>query len=190
MHTDVDRPRSCTYLDTRLTFRSANSTGILEVCNELGQWSRVCADGSISISDVSVACNQLGFDPSPLPNIDIVRLSLNPALSNGGQLVSFRFSENSLGCQGSEQNLMSCPGASMPTEPPPPLIRRKRQGGLPLTCGSLVRIGCPGKECLKYMHACMHRFVSKRVTRYVYTVMCHGISYRRTVDITGRGWSG
>ena len=146
MHTD--RPRSCTYLDTRLTFRSAESTGILEVCNELGQWSRVCADGSISINDTSVACNQLGFDPSFPPNIDIVPLTTNPALSDGGQPVSFRFAENSLGCQGSEQNLMSCPGASMPTEPPPPLIRRKRQGGLPLPlmCGSLIRIGCSGKN--------------------------------------------
>ena len=157
MHTD--RPRSCTYLDTRLTFRSADSTGILEVCDELGQWSRVCADGSILISDAFVACNQLGFDPSFPPNIDIVPLTTNPALSDGGQPVSFRFVENSLGCLGTEQNLTSCPGVSMPTEPPPIPLRRRRQAGepLPLTCGSLVRIGCSGKKYyLKYMHACMH----------------------------------
>ena len=34
------------------------------------------------------------------------------------------------------------------------------------------------------MHACMHRFVSRRVTRYTVMYMYHGI--RRTVDITGR----
>ena len=156
----TDRPRSCTYLNTRLTFRSADSTGILEVCDELGQWSRVCADGGISIGDAIVACNQLGFDPGFPPNMDSVPLNTNPALSDGSQPVSFRFAGNGLGCQGTEQNLMSCPGASMPTEPPPLPIRRKRQGGepLPLTCGSLSRIGCSGKECLKYMHTCIDLF--------------------------------
>ncbi len=142
---NTDRPRSCIYLDTRLTFRSADSTGVLEVCNELGQWSTVCADGGLSISDALVACNQLGFDPNFPPNMENV--PLNPAPSNGGQPVSFIFAGNGLGCRGNEQNLTSCPGASgMPTEPPPLPIRRKRVApiGEPLACGSVSRIGCSG----------------------------------------------
>ena len=147
-HTHTDRPSSCTYLDTRLTFRSADSTGILEVCDELGQWSTVCADGGVALGDAFVACNQLGFDSSFPPNVDSI--PINPAVISGNQPVSFVLVGNGLGCQGTERNLTSCPGASMTTEPPPLPIRRKRivQVGEPSACGSVARIGCSGKECL------------------------------------------
>ena len=142
----TDRPSSCTYLDTRLTFRSADSTGILEVCDELGQWSTVCADGGVAFGDASVACNQLGFDSSFPANVGSI--PVNPAVISGSQPVSFIFAGNGLGCQGTEPNLTSCPGASMTTKPPPLPIRRKRIVGEPLVCGSVARIGCSGKEYL------------------------------------------
>ena len=149
IHVHTDRPSSCTYLDTRLTFRSADSTGILEVCNEQGQWSVVCADSSIASGDSRVACNQLGFDPNLSPNVN--RVPINPAVSDANQPFSFIFRGNGLSCFGMEQNLTSCAGATVPTTQPPPLpIRRKRVVVEPLACGTVARIGCAGKNTLLF----------------------------------------
>ena len=139
----TDRPSSsCTFLDTRLTFRSADSTGFMEVCDELGQWSTVCGDG-LAPGNAFTACNQLGFDPTFPPNLNII--PLNPPVNDGSQPTSLLFSETGLRCLGTEQNLTSCLGASITTTEPPPLpIRRKRIVGEPLACSTAARIGCSG----------------------------------------------
>jgi hypothetical protein len=52
---------NCSYLDVRLTFRTAASSGLVEVCNENNTWSIACSN-TISEDEIGVICRQLGFN--------------------------------------------------------------------------------------------------------------------------------
>ena len=133
--TDTDFPASgCNYLDARLTFRSAESTGLLEICNEEGQWSVACGSSLIPLENVMVICNQLGFDPN---FIRVDTFQSNPVLR------PITFAASNLVCGGNESNLTSC----LLTEPQDPNPGFQKRLAEPLTCSSL-EIQCGGKQLL------------------------------------------
>lgn len=133
-------PSGCSYLDARLTFRSAESAGILEICNERGQWSVACADNPLSsLSSITVVCNQLqlGFVRS---FVRYLRVPTMPVLTGGRPFTNVL---ESLACTERESNLTTCPRE--PVEPSPG--RRKRiTDGLPSVCRQLTQISCGGEH--------------------------------------------
>ena len=134
----LGRPsNSCSHLDARLTFRIADSMGILQVCNAEGQWSTECAQ-SINPTTASIACNQLGFDG----DFDLERLPIDQILTSGGP-VSFQLSRNVLLiCSGSEHNLSSC----IIVEPMTPARRKRISVDAINGCRSVALIGCRSKR--------------------------------------------
>ena len=52
---------NCSYLDVRLTLRSATSSGLVEICNEDGNWSVACSN-VIDEDEASIICRQVGFN--------------------------------------------------------------------------------------------------------------------------------
>ena len=96
----------CSYLDVRLSFRRANSTGYLEICDEEGQWSFVCADNTTSTTTAMVVCRQLGFDPTLVRSVSALT-SVLPQTSEE-RLFSFDLTSNGFSCSGNEINLTSC----------------------------------------------------------------------------------
>ena len=107
-HFTVSPSDNCAYLDARLTFRSAESTGLVEICNEQGQWSVACADNGIPPSAAKVICTQLGFDGN-FANLSTVPLSS----LNVGRPLTF----SNLECSGNESTLTTCV-SEVPVQPP------------------------------------------------------------------------
>ena len=136
-------------MDARLVYRSAESTGILEVCNELGEWSIVCADVGVSPDGAGVACSQLGYgDLSLAPYISVEQF--NRDLNDGSRPTNFLLSETGLFCFGNESHLSECQVPPQEPTPTPPGVRRKRiVEPLPPQCGTVARIGC-NCECFTY----------------------------------------
>ena len=111
----IDSPAGdCKYLDARLTFRRVNSTGHLEICNEVGQWSVVCGSSQISEENARVVCNQLGFDPNFVLSNSLPQSTL---VLNVGRPVTSVIS--ALECTGNELNLTACPQTDVSVEPAP-----------------------------------------------------------------------
>ena len=127
----------CNYLDARLTFRRATSTGHLEICNEVGQWSVVCGNSQISVDNVRVICNQLGFDPNFVRSNNLPQ---STSVLNLGRPITSILSAQ-IFCSGNESNLIDCDILdSLPGSP------GKRQAILPVTCSSL-ELQCGGEYC-------------------------------------------
>lgn len=131
-------PNGCKYLDVRLTFRSAESAGILEICNEQRQWSVACADNPLSrLSTITVVCSQLqvgfvrGF-------VQYFRVPSTPILTGGRPFTNIL---QSLACTERESNLTTCP----PGEPVEPRTKRITDG-LPSVCSQLTQIRCGGEH--------------------------------------------
>ena len=133
LFTFTDFPATgCNFLDARLTFRRANSTGHLEICNEVGQWSVVCGSSQISVDNVRVICNQLGFDP------DFVRsnnLPQSTSVLNVDRPITLILSAQ-ISCSGNESDLIDCDILDS--------VPGKRQAILPVTCSSL-ELQCGGE---------------------------------------------
>ena len=124
----TDFPASgCNYLDARLTFRRATSTGHLEICDEVGQWSVVCGNSQISVDNVRVICNQLGFDPNFVQSNNLP--DSTSVLNIGRPITPVILA---LECTGSESSLTTCPQNDITGEP------------LAKLCSSL-EIQCGGK---------------------------------------------
>ena len=133
-HTHVDYPTTgCSPFDARLIYRRAESTGILEVCNQLGQWSIVCADGSVLPDGAMVACTQLGYMDAIRPYINTE--PFNPNLNDGSREITDLLSETGLFCFGNESHLSEC---RLPPQEPGPT----QPGIEPVSCSSVARIGC------------------------------------------------
>lgn len=147
----------CTYLDVRLTFRSADSSGILEVCNQRRQWSIACADNQVSQSIAMVACNQLGYNSNFVRSTRIA--STSASIVNNGRPSIFLENINGLACTGNETSLANCLNA-VPVEPsPPPLGRRKRiadDDESPLVCNLVTRLQCGGKWIIIFVKCTLH----------------------------------
>ena len=88
---------NCSYLDVRLTFRTAASSGLVEVCNENHTWSIACSD-VISEDEVGVICRQLGFNG----------LFVNQFTKRIITDDKPRFSELARECIGNETTLLDC----------------------------------------------------------------------------------
>ena len=90
---------NCSYLDVRLTFRSADSSGLVEICNDEGVWSIACSS-AFEEDEKAVACRQLGFNApiyfADLESIVIPHTETKPT-----------FSEN-LNCGNEETSLVQC----------------------------------------------------------------------------------
>ena len=135
----TDFPASgCNHLDSRLTFRRANSTGHLEICNEVGQWSVVCGNSQISVNNIRVICNQLGFDPNFVRSNNLPQ---STAVLNVGRPT---ISTQLILCRGNESNLTACPQLIPDNFPGSPGKRQAVEPILPVACGSL-EIQCGGE---------------------------------------------
>ena len=88
---------NCSYLDVRLTFRNAASSGLVEVCNQNNTWSIACLN-AISEDEVGVICRQLGFNGIVI-NEFTKRLLVDEKP---------RFSEFNRECIGNETTLLDC----------------------------------------------------------------------------------
>ena len=133
------RVDGCTYLDVRLTFRRAESTGLLEICSEGGRWSVVCGSAPMPQNNIMVACNQLGFDPNFARSFN---LNLTSPLSIG-RPVSSTISD--LMCRGNESALTGCPKLQpIKTPDKTSFTKRLAEDEDPPTC-SLLEIQCGGK---------------------------------------------
>ena len=144
----ANRSDNCTYLDARLTFRSAESTGLVEICNEQGQWSVVCADNGVPPTTANVICNQLSFD----------RNFVNPSqvpLLNVGRPLTFTLASNLL-CNGNESTLTSCfsEPIQLPSSSPGRQKRRIAPEELPSICGFQAQIQCGGEYT--HVHSSYH----------------------------------
>ena len=136
----TDFPASdCNYLDARLTFRRAKSTGHLEICNREGQWSVVCGSSLISVDNVRVICNQLGFDPNFVISNNLPQST--SVLNIGRPIINVI---SGLGCRGNESNLTACPRIKVPSSVPGTFQKRLAAEPVPITCSSL-EIQCGGK---------------------------------------------
>ena len=142
MFTFTDFPATgCNFLDARLTFRRANSTGHLEICNEFGQWSVVCGSSQISVNNVRVICNQLGFDPNFVRSNNLPQ---STSVLNVGRPITFILSAQ-IFCSGNESDLTDCdildslpgsPGKRQAIEPISPVAQCS---SLELQCGGEYR---------------------------------------------------
>ena len=152
-------PRGCSYLDARLSFRGANSTGFLEMGDEEGQWGRASTndaencqqdqrelglttnDDVISRDTVMVICRQLGFNSSVVQSFSISVISLSTIIGDTFTLISV-----GLSCSGNETNLTSCQHVQSDV---PPNEDRKRRGirvpVQPSVCNTLTEIQCGGE---------------------------------------------
>ena len=137
----TDYPASgCEFLDARLTFRRAQSTGLLEICNQRGQWSVVCGNNAlIPENNIMVVCSQLGFDPNFVRSVSIPSTSV----LNVNRPTSFSVISNSL-CGGNESNLTACLRIIEVPSSNPGFNKRLAPISDFLTCSSL-EVQCGGK---------------------------------------------
>ena len=84
-------------MDVRLTFRTAASSGLVEVCNENHTWSIACSN-VISEDEVGIICRQLGFNG----------LFVNQFTKRIITDDKPRFSEFARECIGNETTLLDC----------------------------------------------------------------------------------
>ena len=151
----------CSYLDARLSFRRANSTGYLEICDEEGLWSFVCADNTTSTTTAMVVCRQLGFDPTLVRSVRALT-SVLPQTSEE-RLFSFDLTSNGFSCSGNEMNLTSCL-----VEQETDNVDRKRRNLLqdavesPSVCNSLTEIQCGGEHVDLYYLVLLSTFYLSR----------------------------
>ena len=136
-------PRGCSYLDARLSFRRANSTGYLEICSEEGQWGLACTnDVGISRDTAIVICRQLGFNSSVVRSF---RISVTELPMSGESQFTFALTSGSFSCRGNETNLMTCQQSDV-------LGGRKRRGIdiRPSVCRTFTEIQCGGEQAHSY----------------------------------------
>ena len=140
----TDSPISdCNYLNARLTFRRANSTGQLEICNREGQWSVVCGSSLIPVNNLRVICSQLGFDPGFVQSNNLPQ---STSVLNIGRPITSIIS--GLACRGNESDLTACPRIEVPSNISGNFSKRQAVEPLPVTCSSL-EIQCGGKRTFK-----------------------------------------
>ena len=140
-------PRGCSYLDARLSFRRANSTGYLEICDEEGQWGLACAIANDIISRdtemTMVICRQLGFNSSVVRSVSI---SAQELPTTEERQFTFALTSGGLSCRGNETNLTSC---SQQSDEPLAGGRKKRviddSTERPSVCSSFTEIQCGGE---------------------------------------------
>lgn len=151
----------CSYLDARLSFRRANSIGYLEICDDEGQWSFVCADNTISTRTAMVVCRQLGFDPTLVRRVRASTSVLPPPSEE--RLFSFDLTSNGFSCSGNEMNLTSC----VVEQETDNAENRKRRNLLHNAidpsdslsgCNSLTEIQCGGEHVDLYYHVLLSTF--------------------------------
>ena len=133
------RGSSCSHLDARLVFRTADSSGLVEICNEEGNWSISCTD-IIGVNEAKVICRQLGFTPG-FTNYLSVRVSQTDERP--------MFFGTSLSCSGNETSLSGCLASPSPTPGIPVGGRRKRRSSF---CFSQVRLRCGGIYGISKLH--------------------------------------
>ena len=128
---------SCSHLDARLVFRTANSSGLVEICNEEGNWSISCTN-IIGENEANVICRQLGFIQG-FTNYFRVGVSQTDERP--------MFFGTSLSCSGNETSLSDCLASPSPT-PGIPMEGRRKRGisscflQVRLWCGGMVWYGC------------------------------------------------
>lgn len=124
---------NCSYLDVRLTFRNAISSGLVEICNMEGMWS-IATTNMLNTNEKTVICRQLGFMNFFDSNSFTERISEH--LSNQRE----KFDEF-LHCNGNENSLDECP-----------LIDLRKKRGLVTVDTSLsnlqVGLTCGGKSVI------------------------------------------
>ena len=112
----------------------------------MGQWSVVCGNSLVSVDNIRVVCNQLGFDP------DFVRsnnLPQSTSVLNVGRPVTSVISTQ-LRCRRNDSDLTACPRGPVEVPDSLPGSPGKRQAVEPLLpdsqlpCSSL-EIQCGGK---------------------------------------------
>lgn len=94
----------CSYLDVRLTFRTAISSGLVEICNEERNWSIACSN-AFSENEATIICRQLDFNHRYINSFtDSVPLILNEQKPRTGEVPRCKGIETSLAeCQFSNQ---------------------------------------------------------------------------------------
>ena len=149
--------RDSSNLDVRLTFRTTTSSGLVEICNELGNWSIVCSNKIREVEPI-VICKQLGFS-TQLTNYftESVPLTLSNHRSRLNEVPK---------CNGSESSLHECQSSDQ---------FRARRGLVSEgsnTCDSQVGLQCGGiylRDLLQqYVHYCSACCSSTSVPPQIY----------------------
>lgn len=120
---------SCLHLKTRLVFRTAPSSGIVEICNEEGTWSIACSE-LIDEDEANVICRQLGYTSGITSYF-----ARNVSLLNARQKFT-----GQLKCSGNEASLHNC--VTSPTNDSVPL------------CNAQVYLQCGGKDVICCLNTC------------------------------------
>ena len=131
----------CTHLSARLTFRSADSTGLVEVCNR-NIWSVACAD-AFGINEARVICRQLGFNSTYVNYTQLQHVQIINSIEIQGELVPVDLVpifDEFVGCLGNEASLAECQGRILT------VTRRKRGLSLEVqpTCQYRAGVQCGG----------------------------------------------
>ena len=99
LYTEYETENSnCSYLDVRLTFRSANSSGLVEICNDEGVWSIACRE-TLDEDEKAVLCRQLGFSTPTNSFREFIPSQLSETRP--------KFKENLI-CSSEEKSLVEC----------------------------------------------------------------------------------
>ena len=112
-------------MDVRLTFRSAASSGLLEICDENENWSSACSS-VVNENNAAVICRQLGFS------------SRNYYIGSAALIVTDQrpIKDELPSCQGREESLQDCLFSITP--------RTKRLASE--ICRFQAELRCGGKE--------------------------------------------
>ena len=108
----------------RLAFRSAKSSGLIEICNAQGIWSIACRD-TFDKLDESVLCRQLGFTTPTNSFQELIPSHLNKSRQ--------KFNEN-LNCLSGENSFIECQLNQA----------RERREKLSVLCGYQAGVQCGG----------------------------------------------
>ena len=107
IHAGFER-HGCSNLDVRLTFRSARSSGLVEICNE-NTWSIACSS-AFKENETQVICRQLGFNANftnYFTEIVASNIESDMETSDVRDVVIPRFNKFA-DCSGSEKTLAEC----------------------------------------------------------------------------------